>query len=188
MRQPLSVVLSAAKDLLFTASAVVLMSACNTPPRDAAFRPLMVGDAAPAYAVRTLSGDSVRVGAGAPVLLNVWATWCTSCREEMADLAALERAYAPRGVRVLAVSVDAGDGTRVRRFVEAEKLPFAVAHDPAGVVQKSFQAVGVPETYLISADGRLLWVQRGGLHGAPAAVRATLDSVVNQGNEGGQSR
>jgi thiol-disulfide isomerase/thioredoxin len=180
MRQPLSVVLSAAKDLLFAASAVVLMSACNTPPRDAAFRPLMVGDAAPAYAVRTLSGDSVRVGDGAPVLLNVWATWCTSCREEMADLAALERAYAPRGVRVLAVSVDAGDGTRVRRFVEAEKLPFAVAHDPAGVVQKTFQAVGVPETYLISADGRLLWVQRGGLHGAPAAVRATLDSVVNR--------
>jgi cytochrome c biogenesis protein CcmG, thiol:disulfide interchange protein DsbE len=158
--------------------ASALVAACSTPPRDAAFRPLVVGDTAPAYAVRTLAGDSVRVGAGTPVLLNVWATWCTSCREEMADLAALERTYAPRGVRVLAVSVDAGDGTRVRRFVEAEKLPFAVAHDPAGVVQKRFQAVGVPETYLISADGRLLWVQRGGLHGAPAAVRATLDSVV----------
>jgi thiol-disulfide isomerase/thioredoxin len=155
-----------------------LGAACSTPPRDAAFHPLVVGDSAPSYAVRTLAGDSVRVGAGAPVLLNVWATWCTSCREEMADLAALQRVYAPHGVRVLAVSVDAGDGTRVRRFVEAEKLPFAVAHDPAGVVQKRFQAVGVPETYLISADGRLLWVQRGGLHGAPAAVRATLDSVV----------
>jgi hypothetical protein len=45
-------------------------------------------------------------------------------------------------------------------------------------VQKAFQAVGVPETYLISGDGRMLWVQRGGLHGAPAKVRATLDSVV----------
>jgi cytochrome c biogenesis protein CcmG, thiol:disulfide interchange protein DsbE len=160
---------------------VALVAACSAPPRDAAFRPLTVGDTAPAYAIRTLAGDSVRVGAGAPVLLNVWATWCTSCREEMADLAALERAYAPRGVRVLAVSVDAGDGTRVRRFVEAERLPFAVAHDPAGVVQRTFQAVGVPETYLISGDGRLLWVQRGGLHGAPAAVRATLDSVVAAG-------
>ncbi|HET7188335.1 MAG TPA: TlpA disulfide reductase family protein [Gemmatimonadaceae bacterium] len=160
---------------------VVLAAGCSTPPRDAPFRPLVVGDSAPAYAVRTLAGDSVRVSAGQPVLLNVWATWCTSCREEMADLATLDREYAPRGVRVLAVSVDVGDGTRVRRFVESEHLPFAVAHDPAGVVQKRFQAVGVPETYLISGDGRLLWVRRGGLHGAPMAVRATLDSVVNSG-------
>jgi thiol-disulfide isomerase/thioredoxin len=157
---------------------LALTAACSTPERDAAFRPLRVGDVVPAYSARTLAGDSIHVGAGAPVLLNVWATWCTSCREEMADLAALERSYASRGVRVLAVSVDAGDGTRVRRFVEAERLPFAVAHDPVGVVQRRFQAVGVPETYLISADGRLLWVQRGGLHGAPAAVRATLDSVM----------
>jgi cytochrome c biogenesis protein CcmG/thiol:disulfide interchange protein DsbE len=164
--------------LALAVAVLALGAACKAPARDAPFRPLMVGDAAPAYAVRTLTGDSVRVGAGTPVLLNVWATWCTSCREEMADLAALDREYAPRGVRVLAVSVDAGDGTRVRRFAEAEKLPFAVAHDPAGVVQKTFQAVGVPETYLISGDGRLAWVQRGGLHGAPAAVRATLDSIV----------
>jgi thiol-disulfide isomerase/thioredoxin len=163
-----------------TAALLLLLAAACSAPRDAAFRPLTVGDAAPAYAVRTLAGDSVRVGAGAPVLLNVWATWCTSCREEMADLAALEREYAPRGLRVLAVSVDAGDGTRVRRFVDAEKLPFAVAHDPAGDVQRRFQAVGVPETYLVSGDGKLLWVQRGGLHGAPAAVRAALDSVVKR--------
>jgi peroxiredoxin len=96
----------------------------------------------------------------------------------MADLAALSREYAPKEVKVVAVSVDAGDGVRVRRFAEAERLPFAVAHDPGGEVQKAFQAVGVPETYLVSGDGRLLWVQRGGLHGAATNVRATLDSVV----------
>jgi cytochrome c biogenesis protein CcmG, thiol:disulfide interchange protein DsbE len=160
-------------------AALVLAVACSSSSSDrgAAFHPLTVGDQAPTYAVRTLRGDSVRVGAGTPVLLNVWATWCTSCREEMADLASIERAYAPRGVKVLAVSVDKGDGTRVKRYVEAEKLPFRVAHDPEGEVQRTFQAVGVPETYLISADGRLLWVQRGGLHGGLDSVRATLDKL-----------
>jgi thiol-disulfide isomerase/thioredoxin len=154
--------------------------ACSTSdaPRGVAFRPLRVGDHAPAYTARGINGDSVTTGSGAPVLLNVWATWCTSCREEMADLAALSRAYAPKGVKVVAVSVDVGDGTRVRRFADAEKLPFVVAHDPDGEVQRRFQAVGVPETYLISANGTLLWVQRGGLHGAARAVRATLDSAV----------
>jgi len=147
-------------------------------PRGAAFRPLVVGDSAPAYAAVTLAGDTVRVGAGTPVLLNVWATWCESCREEMADLAALEKKYAPEHVKVLAVSVDEGDGERVKRFAQSEKLPFAVAHDPAGDVQRKFQAVGVPETYLVSADGRMLWVRRGGLAGAGADVTASLDSAV----------
>ncbi|HEX6600098.1 MAG TPA: TlpA disulfide reductase family protein [Gemmatimonadaceae bacterium] len=146
--------------------------------RGEAFRPLMVGDTTPAYAAVSLSGDTVRVGAGTPVLLNVWATWCESCKEEMADLAALEKKYAPEHVKVVAVSVDNGDGTRVKRFAESEKLPFTVAHDPAGEIQHKFQAVGVPETYLVSGDGRLLWVRRGGLAGAAPEVEAGLDSAV----------
>src|SRR3979411_803605 len=102
---------------------LALAAGCSSSPeRGAAFRPLSVGDRSPASAVRTLAGDSVRVGAGTPVLLNVWATWCASCREEMADLAAIDRAYAPRGVKVLAVSVGKGDGTRGKRFAGAQKV------------------------------------------------------------------
>jgi thiol-disulfide isomerase/thioredoxin len=168
--------------MLFTAAAFALAAStgCSqkSEARGEAFRPLMVGDTTPAYAAVSLTGDTVRVGAGTPVLLNVWATWCESCKEEMADLAALEKKYEPEHVKVLAVSVDNGDGTRVKRFAESEKLPFTVAHDPAGEVQRKFQAVGVPETYLISGDGRLLWVRRGGLAGAGPAVVAGLDSAV----------
>jgi len=172
------------KRVLFAVSAFALVAAgaCSkqAESRGEAFRPLMVGDSTPAYAAISLTGDTVRVGAGTPVLLNVWATWCESCREEMADLAALEKKYAPERVKVVAVSVDNGDGTRVRRFAESEKLPFTVAHDPAGEVQKKFQAVGVPETYLVSGDGRLLWVRRGGLAGAGPEVEAGLDSAVQK--------
>ena len=166
--------------------AVLALAACSngasqeSASRGEAFRPFVVGGSAPRYAAVSLTGDTVRVGAGTPVLLNVWATWCESCREEMSDLAALEKKYAPEHVKVVAVSVDNGDGTRVKRFAESEKLPFAVAHDPAGEVQRKFQAVGVPETYLISGDGRLLWVRRGGLAGAGAEVQAGLDSAVKK--------
>jgi len=159
---------------------LVTLAACSKHEQTAAFRPLMVGDRAPAYSVRTLAGDTVRVGAGTPVLLNVWATWCTSCREEMADLAAIDEKYRGRGLRVLAVSVDAGDGSKVRRFVEAEGLHFAIGHDPEGEVQHSFQAVGVPESYLIAGDGRLLWVQRGGIHAELDSARAAIDRAMAQ--------
>lgn len=155
-------------------------SACTREQKSAAFRPLSVGQHVPAYAISSLAGDTVRVGDGTITLLNVWATWCESCREEMTDLASLGRRYAARGVRVVAVSVDAGSAERVRRFVQAEKLPFIVAHDPGATVQQAFQAVGVPETYLVGADGTLEWVRRGGLHGASDTVLAALDSAVQR--------
>jgi thiol-disulfide isomerase/thioredoxin len=65
------------------------------------FRPIQVGDRAPAYSAATLSGDTVSLAAlaGQPVLLNVWATWCAPCREEMPGLQALHERYHERGLR-----------------------------------------------------------------------------------------
>jgi thiol-disulfide isomerase/thioredoxin len=150
---------------------------------DGAFRPLAVGDAVPAYAAAVVgagAGDSVRVAAGSQplTLVNVWATWCTACREEFDDLERLHREYGARGVRVVAVSVDDGSDEKVARFARAEKVTFAVAHDAGGRVQRLYETVGVPETYLVSTDGKLLWRKAGALsHGAPEA-RAALDAAL----------
>jgi len=89
------------------------------------------------YRATTLSGTSVQLGGrGGPLtLVNVWATWCTSCREEMQDLATIDHEYASRGLRVVAVSVDAGSETlvttwadrsdtcRLRRITTSRKTP-----------------------------------------------------------------
>jgi peroxiredoxin len=161
---------------------LALAAACAAPraesaPADAAGEtaaPIALGDSLPRLAYRTLAGDSVRLGGrgGPPTLVNVWATWCTSCREEMADLEALHRELAPRGLRVVAVSIDGGDGERVRRFVARERLTFAVAHDAGARVQRAYGVVGVPETYVVGGDGRLLWHKVGGIHGGTAEARA----------------
>ena len=150
-----------------------------------AFRPLGVGDTVPAYAARTLAGAEARVGAPGPgargdslTLLNVWATWCTSCREEMGDLAALHREFAPHGLRVLAVSVDQGAEAKVRRFAEHERLPFTVAHDPDNRVQPLYGVVGVPETYLVGADGRVLWKRAGNVHGVLGEARTAIAAAL----------
>lgn len=150
-------------------------AACAAEPRSAAYRPLRVGDAVPEYVVHTLAGDSVRVGANELLtLVNVWATWCASCREEFADLEQLSRDFGGRGLRVLAVSVDRGSARKVSAFVESQGTTFAVAHDPGSRIQQAFQVVGVPESYLVSRSGRLLWRRAGGLHGAPQAVREAV--------------
>jgi peroxiredoxin len=91
-----------------------------------------------------------------------------------------ERDFAPRGLRVVAVSVDGGDGARVRRFAERERLTMTLAHDPEQRVQELYQVVAVPETYLIGRDGRLRWRQSGGLHGAPDAARAAVARALGE--------
>jgi peroxiredoxin len=148
-----------------------------------AFRPLQVGDAAPTYSAFVVAGAgagaAVPLGGAGPVrLVNVWATWCTSCREEMADLDTLYRTYRDRGLAVVAVSVDQGSPDKVRRYATSQQLAMAVAHDPAGTIQGLFGVVGVPETYLIDRTGQVVWKLAGNVHGAVPAARAAIEQAL----------
>jgi thiol-disulfide isomerase/thioredoxin len=87
-------------------------AAACTPNADAEekFRPIAVGEPVPEFTVRTLEGDSARIASGEPVtLLHVWATWCGPCEKEFPEIEALQKEFGPRGLRIVAVSVDEGD-------------------------------------------------------------------------------
>lgn len=150
------------------------------PANPANYKRIAVGDAAPMYLAQTLAGDSVRLGASnEPVtVMNVWATWCTSCREEMQDLQKLQDDYKSRGVRVVGVSVDESDGARVKKFVEREKLTFPIVHDQEGRVQGLYQVAGIPNTFIVNKDGKILWKSIGNLHGVVDSLRRVLDGVA----------
>lgn len=92
---------------------------------------------------------------GRVVLVNIWATWCAPCREEIPSIQALYRDFAPRGFKVVAVSVDdAADAPRkIREFLAPYHVTYDVLHDSAGTIQKTYQSTGVPENFVIGADG-----------------------------------
>lgn len=136
--------------------------ACEAPD-SASMRALQAGDPVPEYAVATLAGDTISLAAlrGQAVMLNVWATWCIPCREEMPLLEALHREFADQGLRVMGVSVDASSMTRdVEQFIEDRNLTFTILHDPDDRVTRAFRARAVPETYLIDRNGQLVrrWI------------------------------
>jgi peroxiredoxin len=130
------------------------------------FTPLDVGSSAPPYRAYSLAGDTVELAsfAGDVVLLNVWATWCRPCVVEMPALQRLHEELHERGLRIVAVSVDAplgivgsfGEpGGDVARFVADYGLTFTVLHDPSGRIQSRYQITGLPTTYIIDRDGRI---------------------------------
>jgi cytochrome c biogenesis protein CcmG/thiol:disulfide interchange protein DsbE len=147
----------------------------------AVFHPLDVGAPVPSYAAPTLRDDTVRVGGNEqPTVLNVWATWCTSCREEMAALDTLENDFAARGVRVVAVSIDNGDIGRVRQFARSNGLRMIVAHDPSNLIGQEYAVVGVPTTFIIGRDGTLLWRHTGNISRVIKEARDVITKAAGQ--------
>lgn len=130
-------------------------------------RPTIVAEGLPVPAFAGVDLDGNEVGLhelrGEVVLLNIWATWCYPCRREMPALEELHREWRDLGLRVVAISIDAASASRdVRDFVEEYDLTFDVVHDGAQRVTRAFSTIGVPETFLIDADGRLVkrWMGR----------------------------
>jgi len=148
--------------------------------------PLATGALAPAYAARSLAGDSVAFGTGADglTLVNVWALWCTSCREEFAELERMRVAHGGAGLRVVAVSVDQGADEKVLRFAEAQGAHFPVIHDRAARITPMYGVVGLPTTYLIAKDGKIAWMLTGSfLEEREALERAIVAQLRTAGSD-----
>ncbi|MFO7262417.1 MAG: TlpA family protein disulfide reductase [Symbiobacteriaceae bacterium] len=145
------------------------------------YRPIATGDRAPAYAGATLAGDTVSLARlrGEPVLLNIWATWCPPCREEMPLLQALHEEYGPRGLRVIGVSIDArGAESAIREFVEEYGIGFTILYDPDGRVTRAFRSAGVPETFLIGRNGRVAGRWIGMLKPSDPTIRERIEKAL----------
>lgn len=111
---------------------------------DAAFTSREV-DAAAAKSLADYKGDVV--------VLNIWATWCAPCRAEMPSIERLHREFGPRGLKIVAVSVDdPGQQKAVRDFARELGLTFEILHDPTHDIQKAYQTTGVPETFVLGRD------------------------------------
>lgn len=92
-----------------------------------------------------------------PVILNVWATWCGPCRREMASLERAHRELAPRGIRVVGVSVDR-DVLLAREFARKLGLSFPNLSDPGqALVRERLGVTRLPTTLAIGRDGRVHW-------------------------------
>ena len=122
--------------------------------------PVAVGMKAPPIEGTTLVGPKrVKTLAdykGKVVLLNVWATWCGPCREEMPSMEKLHREFGPQGLEIVAVSVDdPGQEKAILAFAKEYNLTFEILHDPGKVTARHYQVTGYPESFVIGKEGTI---------------------------------
>lgn len=117
--------------------------------------------------------------AGRIVLLNFWASWCPPCRDEFPSLERLQQKLGGREFTVLAVAVsDSADG--VARFLGGRAPVFDILFDDDGKVSAAFRARGVPVTYLLDRQGRLLAGKTGPQHWDSPAMEALIRQAIEQ--------
>ena len=118
-----------------------------------------VGGSAPSFTAIDLgTGDTVTLAdyRGEVVVLNLWATWCAPCRIEMPSMERLYQQLGPEGLKVVAVSVDAGDPATVSGFAEELALSFDILHDETQAIETAYQTTGLPETFIIDRNGTIV--------------------------------
>ena len=121
------------------------------------------------------AGGTLRLSrlTGTPTVVNLWASWCPPCREELPAFARLARDGGSR-LRVLGVaSRDVTDNAVA--FAGDAALPFPSLEDRTGDLGRGLRRAGLPVTVLVAADGAVVHVYQG-----PALTDTTLRALVRE--------
>lgn len=119
--------------------------------------PALASGAAPSFEFKTFEGQPIGLVElrGKPVVLNFWASWCGPCRDEAPVLEAVWEQYRTQGVVV--VGVDYVDTElEAKKFMQEFKISYPNGPDVGTRVSQAYHITGVPETYFITRDGKLL--------------------------------
>ncbi len=139
--------------------------------------------AAPPLQLRDLSAARVRLAdyRGRVVLVNFWATWCPPCIEELPGIARLWDALNPQGLEVLAVNLGE-EAARVQRFLDGFEptLRFPVLLDSDGEAFQTWNARGLPKTYVVDKTGRVRYTAEGGRRMDSAHIMGLLRDLMSR--------
>jgi thiol-disulfide isomerase/thioredoxin len=123
---------------------------------------------------------------GKPIFLNVWATWCPPCVGELPSIAKLAADPKIAGVTVVCVATDDSVAT-VQEFVKRQDWPKTMTVLHASDMPRVFSTDGIPATFLIDRDGRIVASEVGAADWSVPTVVEFLQKL-NRGQPGGAPR
>ncbi len=135
----------------------------------------------PDLAMETRSGDTIGLDAfaGRVVVLNLWATWCAPCKREMPTLAALQAAFDPAAVRVVALAVDRAEFPTLEAFLaELGAADLRLLRDADAAAARAIGAPGLPVTVILGPAGRERFRHAGYADWSTAEVVAAIAELA----------
>jgi peroxiredoxin len=152
--------------LLLIAGSVYFLIQNAPPPTDLAAVPVKVNYPAPKLTLTDIYGtpSSLADLLGQVILVNLWATWCPPCKEEMPALQDFYTDHKEDGFTVIAIN-DGDPTPDVLQFVKDYELTFPVWLDPTYIgTEQAFKTLNLPSSYVINRDGTIVLSWVGGIN------------------------
>ncbi len=118
------------------------------------------------------------------VLLNFWATWCPACVAEMSSLDELAKKEAKKNLKVIAVNVNEGGPSEVKSFLSKLKLKkMTILYDSNNKSSKELAIRGLPTTFLISPDGKVLAKLEGSTNWDSPTIKSQIEKYLDSSQQ-----
>lgn len=141
----------------------------------------LVGQPAPDFALRSMSGAAVRLSEhlGEVVVINFWATWCGPCRQEMPLLDEIYGKYRRVGMVLLSVNIDE-DAQPADEMARTLRVSYPVLFDARKEVSRAYQVNALPVTVLVDRAGIVRYVSEGYKPGYEKRYTEKLRELLNE--------
>jgi cytochrome c biogenesis protein CcmG, thiol:disulfide interchange protein DsbE len=135
---------------------------------------------APDFVLTTLEGSEMKLSAlsGNVVVINFWASWCGPCRDEAPALEAVWQRYQDQGVVVMGVAYTDTESD-ARAFMDEFNATYPVGLDVGTRISELYNIQGVPETFIVDRDGRVVRFYKMPI--SEAELSRALDEVLERG-------
>ena len=144
--------------IVLVGTAVYLVATSSSRPPSEWVNSVAVGDLAPDFQLEDTKGNKVSLSdlRGKVVMVNLWATWCPPCIEEMPSMERLHEVMAGDDFVMLAINTEQNGRTVVPEFLEKTPYSFPILYDDEGVVQKLYGVYKFPESFIVGKDGKVV--------------------------------
>jgi thiol-disulfide isomerase/thioredoxin len=145
------------------------------------------GFMAPDFSLRSSLNETITLSElrGQPILINIWASWCSPCRAEMPAMEHVYQEYKDQGFIILAVNAtNQDDSDKALAFAQEYGLSFPILFDTDGGVSQKYRVRALPTSFFVDQQGIIQEVVVGGPM-AEALLRIRVEELVNPkiGNE-----
>ena len=135
--------------------------------------------------IKDLDGNVFKVEdkKGKVVLLNLWATWCGPCREEMPDIVAMQEKYKDKGFEVYGLNTDDESADDIKAFAQQMKLNYQLGYASTKMIGEFIRitrVTGIPQTIIINREGRMAFAVGGGGRKVVNDMKAAVEKIVNE--------
>jgi peroxiredoxin len=131
------------------------------------------------HTLQSLDGGKMKLSSlrGEVVVVNFWASWCTPCLKELPLMNEWHEAWANRGARVVAISIDS-EAHKARKFVKKTNLSMMLYHDGPDGLARQLDLPSVPCTFLLDREGRVVRVVTSSSKDALSTLHKEVEAML----------